>query len=111
MKLFSFFSEHRSQVSEILLNIFCLVVGFIIAYRYFYPAIDMKAESDRIVQIHGEIQKNNQACIQAVESNKNLKKELDEKVSSLSSKLTPPKMTEVKIEWSDQIPASLPIEK
>lgn len=70
---------------KIIIPIACMIVGGVIALQY--TGVDIYQTTSRIEQIRSEIQKNNQTCIKAVESNKRLKDEYDAKIEKLSEDL------------------------
>lgn len=70
---------------KIIIPIACMIVGGVIALQY--TGVDLYQTTSRIEQIRSEIQKNNQTCIKAVESNKRLKDEYDAKIEKLSEDL------------------------
>ena len=67
------------------LPIACMIIGAVIALQY--TGVDLYQTTSRIETIREEIQKNNQTCIKAVESNKKLKDEYDAKIEKLSDDL------------------------
>lgn len=107
MNIPSFFSHPR--ISEVLLNLFCIIVGITIAYRYFSPAIALENQIKDLHEIRNQIEVNNETCRQAVESNKTLKEQADAKIVELTNKIANPPSKEVSLsESGEEIPASLP---
>lgn len=113
MKTFlSFLSAHKKIIGEIAFNLACVALGIFLATKYLGTSFDIKNETDRIKAINTEITQNNDACIKAVERNKKLKAEYEnrmQKVTDLLRSNVGQEKKEVALDQSgEQVPASVP---